>query len=91
MTVAKWHCKNCNKNIYTDSLDKPTCHCSWFSEVHLLWVDFKPTKRIWDEIKESGSMLRKKYTTKEDVWKFTANAYAKNEEEVDELLKKLPF
>lgn len=91
MTVAKWHCKNCHKKIYTDSLDTPTCQCSWFSEVHLLWVDFKPTKRIWDEVKASGSDLRRRYVTKKDVWKFTANLYTSEDETEEDILNKLPF
>lgn len=92
MTVSKYHCKNCRKVFYVEGINNPPqCHCSWFNEMQLEWIDTKPTKRVWDEIKASGSKLTRKKVTKEDVWKFTANLYTTEEESEEDILKKLPF
>jgi hypothetical protein len=92
MTIARWWCKNCKKEIYVEGFEKPKCGCSLLEEdVQLDWIDTKPTKRVWDKIKASGSPLRRKKVTKRDVWRFTANLYTTEEESEQDILDKLPF
>ncbi len=91
MTIAKWICKSCHKKIYTDNLDQPKCQCGESEKVAFVWVDFEPNKRTWDEVRANGFDLKRKTISKKDVWVFTANVYATDEESEEDLLKKLPF
>lgn len=93
-TVAKWRCGKCGKVFYTDGIGKehePVCHCSWDSPIKFLWVDFEPTKRVYDEIKNGGYQLTRKYVTKKDAWIFSAHVLAKDEEDLRKKLDTLPF
>jgi hypothetical protein len=93
-TVAKWRCDKCGKVFYTDGIGKehePVCHCSWDSPIKFLWVDFEPTKRVYDEVANSGHHLVKKFSTKKDAWIFSAHVLAKDEEDLRKKLDTLPF
>lgn len=93
-TVAKWRCENCHKVFYTEGIGKeyePVCHCSWSSPIRFLWVDFEPTKRVYDEIRDSGHEVTRKYVTKKDAWVFSAHALAEDEEDLRKKLDALPF
>jgi len=92
--VAKWFCSKCHKVFYTDYIgegSEPTCHCSWESKVRFVWVDFEPTKRVWDEIRENGCTLKRKFVTKRDAWIFSAHYFASDDKEAQDMIDKLPF
>jgi len=89
--IAKWKCRQCGKVFYTEGSERPVCHCGWDSEVNMLWVDFEPTKRVWDEIQSSGCSLKRKFATKKDAWIFSAHVLAESDKEAQEMIEDLPF
>lgn len=93
MEITKWRCHKCGKVFYTEGIggESPVCQCSWNSDVRTIWIDMKPTKRVWDEILASGSKLRPKWVTKKDAWIFSAHCMAETDEEAEDLLNDLPF
>ena len=94
MTIAKWHCSKCGKQFYTDSIQigvTPMCHCGWENDVHLTWVNFKPDKRVFDEIKSAGYSFYGSRVTKRDAFVFSIACMTQNDEDMQDMVDKLPF
>jgi hypothetical protein len=76
--VAKWFCRNCKKIYFTeDYINPPQCNCDWYGgDLEFCWVDFEPTKRVWDMIKanKEGNQLKYHNQVKESM-KFTATLF----------------